>query len=302
MLAPSVAVVVSTLFWGTLWIPLRRLDATGLGAPWATAAGFVIPLLMLLPFGAARWRRIVAGGRPLVFAGFLMAACIALYAEALLRGHVARVILFFYLTPVWSTLLARAFLEERITRARTVTIALGLAGVFVVFGAGSGAPTAPSAAEWMGLCSGFLWACSMVALRRMGPHASEFDTLFVQFLFLGVLFVMFTLVPGGRPWIVPTPEVFVRGAPWLLLFGLVWMPLVLWLTMFGGSRLDPGRVAVLLMLEVVIGLVSATLLTQEPFGPRECAGAVLIVAACGSEFFSPAPAVSRKADAPGIST
>jgi drug/metabolite transporter (DMT)-like permease len=282
--APSVAIVVSTLFWGTFWIPLRQLNEAGLGGPWATAAGFTIPLLVLSPFGAIRWRPIAASGWPLVHAGFIMAACIALYAEALLRGYVARVILLFYLTPVWSTLLGRAFLGDRITRARLVTIALGLIGMFVVFGIGTGLPVPQSAAEWMGLLSGFLWGWSMVALRRV--EASEFDKVFVQFVFLGALFVLFTLVPGGRAWTSPTPAVFVRGASWLLIFGLVWMPLVLWLTMFGGSRLEPGRVAVLLMLEVVIGLVSAAVLTHEPFGPREFVGAIFIVSACGAELFA----------------
>ena len=131
---PILAIVVSTLFWGTLWIPLRRLNEAGPGGPWATAAGFTLPLLIMLPFALVRRRSIAAGGRPLVQAGFLMAACIALYSEALLRGSVARVILLFYLTPVWSTLLARIFLGDRITGARIVTIALGLIGMFVVFG------------------------------------------------------------------------------------------------------------------------------------------------------------------------
>ncbi len=288
--APSVAILISTLFWGTLWIPLRQLNEAGLGGPWATAAGFTLPLLVLSPFGVIRRRPIVAGGWPLVQAGFLMAACIALYAEALLRGSVARVILLFYLTPAWSMLLGRAFLGERITSARLVTIALGLTGMFVVFGIGTGLPVPHAAAEWMGLLSGVLWGWSMVALRRVPPHASEFDKVFVQFLFLGLLFVLFTLVPGGRVWTAPTSAAFVRGASWLLILGLVWMPLVLWLTMFGGSRLQPGRVAVLLMLEVVIGLVSAGVLTREPFGMRELVGAVFIVAASGSEFFASVPA------------
>jgi drug/metabolite transporter (DMT)-like permease len=293
-LAPSVAILVSTLFWGTLWIPLRQLNDTGLGGPWTTAVGFTIPLLVLFPFAASRWRPIVAAGWPLVQAGFLMAACIALYAEALLRGSVARVILLFYLTPVWSTVLARVLLGDPITRVRIVTIALGLAGMFVVFGFGNGLPVPRTSAEWMGLLSGFTWGWSMVSLRRVG-HASEFDKVFVQFAFLGALFLLFTLVPGGRPWAFPTPDAWLRSASWLLLFGLIWMPIVLWLTIFGGSRVDPGRVAVLLMLEVVIGLGSAALLTDEPFGRRELVGAALIVAACGSEFFAHRPAVTPAA-------
>jgi drug/metabolite transporter (DMT)-like permease len=288
-LTPSLAILVSTVLWGTLWIPLRHLNAAGLGGPWATAASFILPLLVLLPFGLIRWRIILAGGWPLVQAGFLMAICVALYAEALLRGYVARVILLFYLTPVWSTLLAWVLLGDPITRTRIVTVALGLAGMSIVFGAGNGVPVPRTAAEWMGLLSGFCWGWSMVSLRRVA-HAAEFDKVFVQFLFVGALFLLLTLVPGGRPWPVPTPDVLLGSASWLLLFGLAWMPAVLWLTMFGGSRLDPGRVAVLLMLEVVVGLASAALLTDEPFGRRELVGAICIIAACGSEFFSAGPA------------
>jgi drug/metabolite transporter (DMT)-like permease len=288
-LTPSLAILVSTLFWGTLWIPLRRLDAAGLGGPWAPAAGFTVPLLVLLPVAVARWRPILAGGWPLAQAGFLMATCLALYAEALLRGYVARVVLLFYLTPVWSTVLARVVLGDRITGIRVVTVALGLLGMFVVFSMGSGLPIPRTVAEWMGLLSGFLWAASLVSVRRLAPDASDFDKVFVLLLFAGVVFVLVSLVPGGRAWVVPTAAIVRRSATWLLLFGLIWMPIVLCLTMFGGSRLDPGRVAVLLMLEVVIALASAAALTSEPFGLREFIGAVFIVAACGSEFFARGP-------------
>lgn len=284
-LAPSLAILVSTLFWGTLWIPLRQLDHTGLGGAWATTGGFVIPLVMLLPFALVRRRRIAAGGWPLLAAGVLMATCIALYAEALLRGTVARVILLFYLTPVWSTLLGRWMLGHPITGARVATIVLGLLGMFTVFGTSDGLPLPRAVAEWMGLLSGFFWGWSMVYIRRV-EHASEFDKVFVHFLFVGLLFFLFTLIPGGRSWTMPTPALLLHSANWLLAFGIIWMPAVLWLTMFGGSRIDPGRVAILLMLEVVIGLASAAMLTEEPLGTRELLGAGLIVAACGSEFFA----------------
>jgi len=285
-LIPSLAILVSTVFWGTLWLPLRQLDAAGVGGPWATAAGFTLPLVAFLPFAVKRRRLLIAGGWPLLRAGFLMAMCLALYSEALLRGYVARVVLLFYLTPVWSTLLARFVLGDRITYGRIVTIALGLFGMFVVFGIGNGVPIPCTVADWMGLLSGFLWAASMVAIQRLAPNASEFDKIFVLFLFAGSVFVLVTLVPGGRPWVFPTAEIITRSAAWLLLFSLVWMPVVLWLTMFGGSRLDPGRVAMLLMLEVVIAMASAAALTNEPFGVRELVGAIFIIAACGSEFLT----------------
>jgi len=43
--------------------------------------------------------------------------------------------------------------------------------------------------------------------------------------------------------------------------------------------LSPGRVGMLLMVEVLVGVGSAALLTDEAFGIREMAGALLIVSA-----------------------
>lgn len=287
-LVPSLAILFSTFLWGTLWIPLRQLDNAGLSGAWAMFPGVALPLVLLLPLGLLRWRRLAAGGRPLLAAGFIMAVCIALYAEALLRGTVARVMLLFYLTPVWSTLLARFMLAHPLTRRRVATIILGLAGMVIVFGAGDGPPLPRSVAEWMGLLSGFCWGLSMVYIRR-AEGSSDLDKTFVFFVFFGCVFLLLTLVPGGRNWTTPTAEILMRSAGWVLALGLVWMPVVIWLTMFGGSRLDPGRVAVLLMLEIVVGLASAALLTDEPFGLREMLAALLIMSASGSEVLAGNP-------------
>jgi drug/metabolite transporter (DMT)-like permease len=48
---------------------------------------------------------------------------------------------------------------------------------------------------------------------------------------------------------------------------------------WGAARLDPGRVSILLMLEVGVASLSAGLLTDEPFGWREVAGGLLILGA-----------------------
>ena len=52
-----------------------------------------------------------------------------------------------------------------------------------------------------------------------------------------------------------------------------------WLLLWGARFLEPGRVSLLLLLEVAVAAVSAALLAGEPFGPREAAGCLLILAA-----------------------
>jgi drug/metabolite transporter (DMT)-like permease len=51
------------------------------------------------------------------------------------------------------------------------------------------------------------------------------------------------------------------------------------LTIWPTTLLSPGRVGMLLMADVVAGVASAAILTDETFGYREIVGTVLIVSA-----------------------
>lgn len=281
---PTTAIVSSTLLWGTWWIPLRQVDALGVNGLWATLAAFSLPLTVLLPMAAFRRRALLAGGWVLLGAGLLVAASASLYAEGLIRGYIARVVLLFYLTPVWSVLLGRYCLSEPITARRTVTIVLGLSGMFVIFGIGEGIPYPRTAAEWMGLISGLCWAMGLVFLRR-SQGVRIIDKTIATFLFLGVTLFLLSLIPGGRPW-SGALDLSVPLAVWLIGLALVWTFPMIWLSNYGGSGIDPGRVSILLMFEVVVGLTTATLMTDEPFGSREFMGAVLIISAGITELFA----------------
>jgi len=252
------------------------------GEAWTTI-GFVIPLAFLLPAAIRRRHRILLALRDLGNAGFWLALGIALYVEGVTRGEVARVILLFYLTPVWSTLLARIVLGDAITRRRFVTMVLGVAGMLVIFGAEGGYPVPRSSADWMGLVAGFAWGVALVFSRREKPQPL-FDRLFVHFVFLGPVFFCVTLLPGGGspPNFELTSSAELLG--WAVALALGWMLPVLWLTSVGASQVPPGRFAILLMFEVVVGLTTAALLTEERLAPREYIGALLILSAIGTEF------------------
>jgi drug/metabolite transporter (DMT)-like permease len=254
------------------------MDEIGLSGAAATAAGFLLPLALLLPAAVRRWQRILAGGRELGIAGLYLAVSIALYAEGLVRGHVAQVILLFYLTPVWSTLLARLLLGQPITGQRILTIVLGLTGLVVILGVGTEIPLPRTSGQWMGLIAGMTWGVAMVYVNRTASRPL-FDRVFVQFAFLGPVFLLVTLIPGGGSGVGFEARALLDVAPWLLALALVWMLPVMWLTIFAASRLEPGRIAILLMLEIVVGLSTAAWLTDEPFGPRQLTGAVLIMGA-----------------------
>jgi drug/metabolite transporter (DMT)-like permease len=283
-LSADLAIFGSALLWGTLWIPLRRLHELGADGVWASTLGFLMPVALLLPLAL---RRRLAD-RETLLSGFLLAAAIALYSAGVVRGPVARVVLLFYLTPLWSTLIARWALHQPITNHRIATLALAFAGLVTVLGQGGTLPLPRQPADWMGLVAGISWAVAMLFVRRTASQPTSTRVL-AQFVFLAPLFLglslLFPLAPNPSPAGLEVDRL-VAATPWLIAFALVWMLPVVWLTVHGASRIEPGRVAIFLMLEIAVALVSAALLAGEVVGPREILGAGLIVGASAVELLS----------------
>ena len=84
---------------------------------------------------------------------------------------------------------------------------------------------------------------------------------------------------------------------WAALAALAWLLPVTWLLLWGARFLEPGRVSLLLLLEVAVAAVSAALLAGEPFGPREAAGCLLILAAGALEGGAELRPAGRRASA-----
>ena len=270
---PAGAVALSAALWGLWWLPLRALAEAGLTGAAVNAALYGIASLALLPWYWRRRRRIAAGGLLLLAAGGLFGAALVSWNLALILGEVVRVTLLFYLAPVWATLLALAVLGERVGRLRVISIVLGLAGAAVLLGFANGLPLPRSAGDWLGLAAGLLFALS-VTLVRKGEATSGLEQTLVAFAAAALLSLL--MLP-----VTPLPGAPIGAAvlAWAALAALAWLLPVTWLLLWGARFLEPGRVSLLLLLEVAVAAISAALLAGEPFGLREAAGCVLIIGA-----------------------
>lgn len=274
----KLACAYSGLVWGLFWIPLRALDGSGIDGAWATALFYLVPALMSLPVLIWRWRALVAGGGGLLLTGLVTGTALVFYADGLVHTEVIRAMLLYYLTPVWGSLLARIFLKEPITAVRWLAIALGLAGMLVIFGIDLGAPLPRNLGDWMALAGGFLWAVAAVRMRGDTRNSSiEFTTL--HFLLGALVAILIALLPisGGLP--MPEVDNMVRVLPWLVPTLLVVVVTGSFAAMWGASRLNPGITGILFMTEISIGTATAAIWAGEPFGAREILGVVLISAA-----------------------
>ena len=271
---PALAVAGSALFWGLWWLPLRALAERGLPGGWASLAVYAVAAAALVPFAWTRRARLRAGGWNLFWSGFLFGVVLVLWNHAVLVGEVVRVVLLFYLAPVWATLFALILLNQRIGPARVLAIALGLSGAAVVLGFEAGLRLPGSLGDWLGLLSGIIFALS-VTVARKAPEVSGLDRTFVSFACAALVALPMALAAGPGP----SGDAMVHALPLAAAVGLLWVLPATWLLLWGAAHLDPGRVSILLMLEVIAAAVSASLLTDEPFGWREAAGCVLILSA-----------------------
>ena len=267
------AVALSAGLWGLWWLPLRALAAAGLGGPAVNLALYGIASLALVPWFWRRRRRLAAGGRLLLGAGGLFGVALVAWNLALIQGEVVRVTLLFYLAPIWATLLAVVLLGERVGRARVVSVALGLAGAVVLLGLGTGLPLPRSLGDWLGLAAGLVFALS-VTLVRKGEAIAGLEQTMVAFATAALLSLALLLL-------TPLPPAPIGPAvlAWAALAALVWLLPTTWLLLWGARFLEPGRVALLLLVEVAVAALSAALLADEPFGLREALGCILILAA-----------------------
>ena len=271
--AASLGVALIAAAWGLYWLPVRALDDAGLGGAWGTVAITGLAALSLAPFALRQYR---AAGRadPLALAAIALGgAAFALYSIGFLYGRVAIVVLFYLLTPVWSTLLARFAMGWAVPRLRWAALALGLGGLVLLLGPAEGAPLPRDAGEWLGLVAGFLWSVATVGMRA---RPAVPPALASAVMAAGGAATALILAPVFGP--APV-DVTVLALPVAWATGVLWYGVLMLGLMWAAARLDPARVGILLMAEVLVGAVSAAWLAGEWLTGAELAGGALIVAA-----------------------
>lgn len=278
-LVASLMVTGVGALWGLYWIPLRALEGVSAAGPWSTFWVLVPACIVLAPSAVRARKQIRDSGRIAIASTALGGASFVLYSDGLLYGQVAVVILLFYLTPIWSTLISRYWLGWPVSRRRYIAIALGLIGIAVVLQSGGGGLPRPHAlGDWLGLASGLLWAVSSVGINkhsRTGPVETNF--IFCAGAVAAALILALILGWNTPPQMSSGHYGVALG--WTLLIGILWWAVALAAFLRAAQILEPGRVGILLMSEAVVGAISAALFANEPFGVPMMIGTMLIVIA-----------------------
>ncbi|MFI4986155.1 MAG: DMT family transporter [Alphaproteobacteria bacterium] len=205
--------------WGGNW-PVTKLILASLPPLWTTALRSAIGTLMLLAIAASQRRLILPrrGDLPVILSiGLLhMVGFSALVSTGLQYVPAGRSIVLAYTTPLWVAPAARLFLKEPIGGRRAIGIALGLAGLALMFN--------PLGFDWsdrtallgnaLVLLAAVFWAASILYIRAHRWVSPPFEMLVWEALLATAVLTPLALFGEGVPSVAPS-----AGLVLLLLYG-----------------------------------------------------------------------------------
>ena len=272
-----IAALVGATIWGLVWLPLGRLTNLGVTGLWTTFLVFsliggagVIPVII----ANRRGRCPITLGPALlliIFGGLTN----LLFFVALTETTVVRVLMLFYLSPIWNLIGGRLIGKSPITPRKLLMVGVALFGAFILLGFHRTGGPAWNGGDTCALLAGIAFAISVVGLQ-LSPTTPSWALTVIHWLGAALTALIGILVFNP-----PVPD-------WGHLH--LWLPLLIFFAvgmqgaaslsiLFSLTKLESYRVNILMLFEIVVGALSFALWSGETVATHEWLGIALIITA-----------------------
>ena len=273
---PIIGILCGALVWGLIWYPFRVLQDAGVTGPLATLITYTLAMLCSAFMLPRVWRELPKVGwwalGLLLSAGWSNLA----YVLAMLHGEVMRVLLLFYLAPLWTILFSYALLGERLNRYGYFVMALSFSGaVIMLWEPQRGLPMPQNISEWIGLSAGMSFALSNVLSRRaenLSVGAKSYSVL------LGTALLTAPLLWWQGEMLSHLAAISAQSWLILALLGIA-LCATSFAVQYGVTYMRSSRAMLLFLFELVVAAASSYFLANEAMQLRDWLGALLIISA-----------------------
>ena len=281
----QIYVALAAIAWSSAGVLQRQVsvDTATQVAGRAVFAG----LSLLLYVAIVERGRVLHAFRSVGLAGVGVAVCIAIasggFIAALNQTSVARVLFFLAISPVLAAALAWMVLGEPVSRRSAFAMAMALVGVTVMVGAPGGGNLTGDALAFL-TALGFALALVITRHRR--------DVSMAPATILSQVLLVLVFAPFATP-----SEIGSGDAVWLALLGAGQIGLGLVLLTIGARLIPTAQVALITLLEVVLGPLWVWIaLGERPDSATLIGGAIVIAAILIQTLGAPAQDPAEKGE------
>lgn len=267
------ALIGASIMWGLGWFPLKALNQLGIeGIPLTFIAygAITLVLLPLLIAQRARWR---GEGRWLLLIAILGGYANLAFTTAMVYGEVVRVMVLFYLLPVWGVVGGAIFLGEKIDLARGIAVVIALVGALLVLGGFNAFNGTISWSDILALSAGLTFAANNLVFRarQEAPVQSKVAAMLIGCFVIASVLVALQI----QAW----PDISTTSWLYVALFGLGFILVATTGTQYGVTHMEAGRASIIIILELITAVISAMLIAGETMTALEWTGGLLILSA-----------------------
>lgn len=281
---PVLVLLLASTLWGLTWMPLKFLHGEGIGGLTLLAVSCGVVSVLALP--VLWWQRVRCRGQWGVLGLVALLGGFASFAfnYALMYGDVVRVMVLFYLVPVWAALGGRIWLGEHFDLQRVGSVVLALGGVFLILGGRQMLQASPVGwVDGLALAAGFAFAMNNVVFRATPavPLVSKVIMMFAGCGLIGGAALLFTDIE-------PASDLQPLHWLWIVLMGVGWYLVAASGSQWAVTRLQAGQAGVIMVMELIAAVVSAVWLGESVLTPLKTAGVACVLAASVLEAWRPA--------------
>lgn len=271
-LLPDLALLYAAIMWGLFWYPLRLFEAVGLPTIWVTLAAFGCAFIMGLIYTYRRRHEYRLHLMTQLMIALSAGWCNVSFLAALVEGNAIRVILLFYLSPVWTVILGHYILKEKLTSRTIMIFAMAFLGAMIMlWDPAVGLPWPQSSSDWLALSSGVTFALSNVLIRSLQVVSIAVKTTFSWLGCIVIAIVWILLFDLELPSVAESVWYY---SMILGVFAVFFMGLSV---QYGVTHMPVYRSAIILLFEIPVTAVSVYWLVGETMSPLEWTGGIIVV-------------------------
>lgn len=270
---PIFSLLFGAFVWGIIWYPYRLMANAGVSGIYSSFYVFILTIAIALPYFFITKKKV-----PIWSKDFWLLALVAGYTNisyvlAVIDGEVVRVMLLFYLSPVWTIFLAHFMLNEDTQKRHYIAVFISLIGAFIMFWEPGYLIHLDSKSDWLALSSGLGFAITNVMTRKHEHMTVNQKALAI---WLGVMVVAMICIMFDKN-AMPTLDFFRPVDAAIMMAIALSLFLSTLLVQFGVTQIKAVEASSFFLFEIVVAAISSYFLVGESIAFNEWLGGIFII-------------------------